>query len=45
MHNTGAHSPLGCALVFGDRVGSFISHDKRDAMGIMQCHKGNGIAR
>ena len=45
MCDTGAHSTLGCAPVFGNGVSSFISHDRRDAMSITHCHKGNGIAK
>ena len=37
--------PFGCALVFGHRVSSSVLHHRRDATGIMQCLKGNGIMR
>ena len=38
-----AHSPLGCAPVFGNGVSSFILHGRRDAAGITWCHKSNRV--
>ena len=43
MCGTGAHSPLGCALVFSNRTGGSVLYNRGKAMCIMQCHKGNRI--